>query len=90
MCDLSHKTCFSRQDDLSQYSTKIDTTKVPAEAKKKAERVAREIELRLSHGGPVGQNDAKRRMVDDGGWICNENLIFTIYLHTFRESSRIM
>ena len=53
---------FSGQDDLSQYSTKIDTTRVPAEAKKKADRVAREIELRLSRGG--GTEEAKRRMVE--------------------------
>jgi len=34
------------QDDLSQYSTTIDPQKLPATQRKKAERVAREIELR--------------------------------------------
>ena len=87
MCDLSHETCFSRQDDLSQYSTKIDTTKVPAEAKKKAERVAREIELRLSHGGPVGQN-VEWWMMEDG-FAMKIFHIYNIFTY-FRESSRII
>eukprot|EP00434_Breviolum_minutum_P025917 symbB.v1.2.022912.t1/scaffold2052.1/size91004/7 len=34
------------KDDLSQYSTTIDPQKLPATQRKKAERVAREIELR--------------------------------------------
>eukprot|EP00438_Fugacium_kawagutii_P014050 Skav204157 [mRNA] locus=scaffold903:285753:290596:+ [translate_table: standard] len=32
------------KEDLSQYSTKIDLTKIPMAARKKAERVAKEIE----------------------------------------------
>ena len=41
--------CF--QEDLSQYSTIIDVAKVPAHARKKAERLAREIEVRHSIRG---------------------------------------
>ena len=68
---------------MSQYSTKIDTTRVPAEAKKKADRVAREIELRLSRGG--GPAEAKRRM------ICNEIFdLHTVFTTYFPESNRII
>ena len=34
----------SHQEDMSQYSTKIDATKMPSGWRKKAERVATEIE----------------------------------------------
>lgn len=34
------------QEDLSQYSTTIDVAKLPAQQRKKAERLAKEIELR--------------------------------------------
>jgi hypothetical protein len=34
------------QDDLSQYSTTIDMAKLPEKQRKKAERGAKEIELR--------------------------------------------
>ena len=42
------------QDDLSQYSTTIDVAKLPEKQRKKAERVAKEIELRQCCRGGVG------------------------------------
>ena len=42
------------QDDLSQYSTTIDLAKLPEKQRKKAEKVAKEIELRQCCRGRKG------------------------------------
>mmetsp|Transcript_21151 Transcript_21151/g.39757 ORF Transcript_21151/g.39757 Transcript_21151/m.39757 type:complete len:404 (+) Transcript_21151:66-1277(+) len=43
------------KEDLSQYSTTIDMAKVPVRARKKAERLAREIEVRQSVRGSADE-----------------------------------
>ncbi|OLP80993.1 Polyadenylate-binding protein-interacting protein 4 [Symbiodinium microadriaticum] len=48
------------KEDLSQYSTIIDVAKVPAHARKKAERLAREIEVRHSIRGSADEEAAGR------------------------------
>jgi len=45
------------KDDLSQYSTTIDVTRISTQTRKKAERVAREIELRQCVRGGADEEE---------------------------------